>query len=318
MNNNEAQHCAPSGSSIKKTPEELLLQRQIDNLFRDMAELKPYLEDDSVTDIAIVDSGELIVTRFGAGKEFTGKYISESQTERIIKSTATIIGRPLQAYTGFPILEGVLPKYNARITGLMPPNCIRPELQIRKPPKIIYSLEDYLEKKQLTKQQYKIVCDAIKNKANIMVAGTTGSGKTTFTNAVIQKMSEYFPDDNFYIVEDTPELQCSVRMKTMLWINKDAAAQAVEESLRFTPDRIIFGEVRTSNVMYEVLDAWRTHSGGVSTIHAKDASAALSRIKSMASVYDQDMSDNVTDIVNLIVHLKRTKQGIKVDEIMQL
>lgn len=303
----------------EKSPEEIKRERMIDNLMSDMKLFIPFLEDDKVTDIAVVDSGEMIVTRFGEGRVFTGIQVPNYITERIIKATSSIIGKPLESYTGFPILEGIIPKYNARITGLMQPNCIRPELQIRKPPKIIYSLEDYVESGKMSKEQYCVIVNSIEKRQNIIVSGSTGSGKTTCTNAIIKKMVELTPDDNFYIVEDTPELQCEARMKTMLWIAKSYAARAVEESLRFSPDRIIFGEVRSGVVMRELLDAWRTgHSGNVTTLHANDGASTLLRIKGMLGEEEKEMAEHLSEVIHLIVHLKKTKEGIKVDELYQV
>ena len=304
----------------QKTAEEIKKERMLDNLLNDdMKEFLPYLEDDSVTDIAVVDSGEIIITQFGKGRTFTGIFVPDFIVERIIKATASLLGLPLESYTGFPILEGRIPKYNARITGLMQPNCIRPELQIRKPPKEIYSLENYVESGRMTQEQYDIIVQTIKDRKNIIVSGSTGSGKTTFTNAVIKKMVELTPYDNFYIVEDTPELQCEARMKTMLQITQDDAEKAVKESLRFSPDRIIFGEVRTGIVMRELLDAWKTgHSGNVTTLHANDGASTLLRIKGMVNKYDPELADHLSEVISLVVHLKKTPQGIRVNEIFNV
>ena len=301
----------------QKTPEELKKERMIDNLLNDdMKDFLPYLEDDSVTDIAVVDSGEIIITQFGKGRTFTGIYVPEFITERIIKAASSLLGRPLNSYTGFPILEGRIPKYNARITGLMQPNCIRPELQIRKPPKEIFSLENYVQTGRMTEAQYEKIVESIRERKNIVVSGSTGSGKTTCTNAIIKKMVEFTPDDNFYIVEDTPELQCEARMKTMLQIDVADAEKAVKESLRFSPDRIIFGEVRTGNVMRELLDAWKTgHSGNVTTLHANDGETTLLRIKGMVNKYDREMAEHLSEVIQLVVHLKKTPEGIRVDEL---
>ncbi len=297
-----------------KTAEEIKRERMIANLMNDLAMFIPYLEEKTVTDIAVPDNGELIVTRFGTGREFTGKIVPNYVAERIIRATSAIIGKPLESYTGFPILEGIIPKYNARITAILRPTTPRPELQIRKPPETIYSLEDYVANGQMTQEQYEVICQAIAERKNIIVAGVTGCGKTTCTNAIIQKMVEFTPHDNFYIVEDVPELQCKANFKHTLWIPKELARKAVEESLRFSPDRIIFGEVRTSEVMKEVLDAWRTHSGNVTTMHGTSGRATLSRIKSMVKD-EPDLANNLSEMVQLIVHLKKTDEGIRVDEL---
>lgn len=300
--------------------EEQKRNRMIDNLLRDdMKVFIPYLNQDSVTDIAVEDSGELVITEFGKGRTFTGIIIPEHIIERIIKATAAIIDKSLETYTGFPILEGIIPHYKARITGLMPPTVSRPQLQIRKPPKQIFSLEDYVNSGIMTVDQYDVIVESIKKRENIIVTGSTGSGKTTCTNAIIKKMVELTPDDNFYIVEDTPELQCNAKFKTMLWINKSFAVKAVESSLRFSPDRIIFGEVRNGLVMRELLDAWRTgHNGNVTTLHAKDGASALLRIKGMLGQENTEMAEHLSEVIQLIIHLRKTHNGIQLDEIFHV
>ena len=303
----------------QETAEELKKKRMLDNLLADdMKDIVPYLEEDTVTDIAVVDSGEIIVTRFDRGKEFTGKYLPDYMTERIIKATAAIQDINLDSLSGFPVLEAVIPKYGARITGLMKVTQ-RSEIQIRKPPKTVYTLEEYVKHGQMTEAEYRQIVDAIKENKNIMVSGSTGSGKTTLTHAILQKMTEITPDDNFYIVEDTPELQCNARMKTMLCVAKEFAWKAVEESLRFTPQRVIFGEVRRANVMQELIDAWRTTPhGGVSTFHAINGASTLMRIKGMVGKDDPETANHLSEIIQVIVHLKRDKSGVRVGEIMNV
>lgn len=301
--------------AVQQTAEEIKRERMLENLFNDMRDLIPYLEDELVTDISIEDSGELIISRFGQGRVFTGKIIPSFVVERIIKGTSAIIGRPLNSYTGFPLLEGVIPKYNARITGLLQPNTLRPELQIRLPPRKVFSLEEYVSSGIMTEGQYETIVEAIKRRSNIFVSGTTGCGKTTLTSAILKKMNELTPDDNFYIVEDVPELQCLAKMKTMIWISKEFAAKAVETAMRWSPDRIIFGEVRTLEVLLELLDSWLTHSGNVATFHATSGEQTLLRIKAMLGSRYAGIADHLSDYFQLVIHLRRTKEGIRVDEL---
>jgi type IV secretion system protein VirB11 len=299
---------------IEKEKQERLLR----NLFSDMEELIPYLEDGAVTDIAVQDSGEIIVTRFGKGREFTNTYLSAMTTQRIILAATALLGRKLDTQSGFPVLEGIIPKYNARITGMMPPNLMRPEISIRKPPEEVFTLENYVETGRMTSEQYETVVQYITERKNLVISGSTGSGKTTFTNAVIKKMEELSPSDNFYMVEDIPELQCKARMKTGVWVSKEHAARAVEEALRWNPDRIIFGEVRNGRVMKELLDAWETgHEGNVTTVHADNCLSTLRRIRGLLRrCEDADDAAELSDVIHLIVHLRKTKDGIRVDEIM--
>lgn len=288
--------------------------RLLNNLFSDMRELVPYLEDDAVTDISVQDSGEIIVTKFGKGRIFTGIVLHPVETQRIILAAAALIGRNLETSGGFPVLEGVIPKYNARITGMMQPNLMRSEISIRKPPKTVYTLESYVSGGRMTQRQYETVLQFITERKNLVISGSTGSGKTTFTNAVIHKMEELTPDDNFYIVEDVPELQCNAKMKTMLWVPKELADRAVQEALRWNPDRIIFGEVRNGRVMTELFEAWNTgHPGNVTTIHADSAFSTLQRIKGLLG---NGSEVQLSDTIQLVVHLRKTKEGIRVDEVM--
>ena len=300
------------------TSDEIKRQRMLENLFHDMKDIIPYMEDELVTDISVEDSGEIIVSRFGSGREFTGRKMSAFVAERIIKGTSAIIGRSLNSYTGFPILEGMIPKYNARITGLLPPNTIRPEIQIRMPPRKVFKLEDYVCNEIMTQQQYDSITDAIKNRLNIFVSGTTGCGKTTLTSAILLKMNEFTPDDNFYIVEDVPELQCTAKMKSMIWISKEFASKAVETAMRWSPDRIIFGEVRTLEVLLELLDSWLTHSGNVATFHATSGEQTLLRLRSMLGTKYAGIADHLSDYFQLVIHLKRTKDGIRCDELYRV
>ncbi len=303
-------------------PQELAEQekqeRLLKNLFSDMKELIPYLEDGDVTDIAVQDSGEIIVSRFGKGREFTNTYLSAVTTQRIILAAAALLGRKLDTQSGFPVLEGIIPKYNARITGMMPPNLMRPEISIRKPPEKVFTLESYVETGRMTSEQYETVVQYIRDRKNLVISGSTGSGKTTFTNAIIRKMEELSPKDNFYVVEDIPELQCKARMKTCIWIPKEHAARAVEEALRWNPDRIIFGEVRNGRVMHELMESWNTgHEGNVTTLHADNCLSTLRRIRGLLR-RSEDGNDaaELSDVIHLIVHLRKTKDGIRVDEIM--
>lgn len=295
--------------------------RMISNLLEgDMSDLTPFLDEKDVTDVSVGDSGQVVVSRFGRPRQFTGMVLPDFVVERIIKACSSVTGKPLDSYTGFPVLEALLPKYKARMTGIMPPVSVRPILEIRKRPEKIYSLEDYVSHGQMTKDQYDTLCRAIEDRKNILVCGGTGSGKTTCTNAVIRKMCEFTPLDHFYVVEDTPELQCTAEYRNMLCVMKKDACRAVEESLRFTPDRIIFGEVRTGDVLTALLESWKTgHSGNVTTFHANSVKAAVMRMREMAEhAGGLDTVNHLSEVVQLVVHLRRTKDGIRMDEMQEI
>lgn len=311
----------PTGKMTAQETAELERHRRlIQNLMGDLEPIKEFLDDVEVTDIAIQDSGEIIISRFGKGRIFTGLQVSDLVTSRIIKSVAACVNVRVEAYSALPKLEAFIPHYNARITGLLPPKVIRPVVSIRKPTTRIHTLDDYVTNGQMTAQQREVIVEAVRQRKNIVVSGSTGSGKTTLTNAIIRQMEEFTPDENFYIVEDVPELKCGARMKVSIYTDKHTAAEAVEEALRFNPDRIIFGEVRNSQVMVALATAWNTgHKGSVTTIHANSCLSTLSRIKKLlVSGNDRSTAGELHEIVQLVVHLHKTEAGIRVDEIMDV
>jgi type IV secretion system protein VirB11 len=292
-------------------------QRLYDNFIDDIFALKKYLDDPAVTDIFTTGTGEIIVKRFAEGKVFTGERLSPSKVRGIILSAAALLDKQIDPLNGLPKLEAVIPPpYNARITGLLPPWVTSPEVTLRKPPRIIFPLEDYVEKKRLRPEQYDLICQFIKERKNLLIGGGTGSGKSTFTNAVIKKMTEYTPNDRFYIVEDVPELQCDARDKTMIAVNPRHAAEAVRTALRWTPDRIIFGEVRYGEVANELLKAWNTgHTGNITTIHADNCASMLVRMEDLLREEIKGTIPRISAAIHLCVHLTATPKGPMVDEV---
>jgi type IV secretion system protein VirB11 len=293
-------------------------KRFLDNLFADMEQLIPYLEDKKVTDVSVKDSGEIVVKKFGEGKIFTGLQADDAVVTRIILAAASLLGKKIDAAGGIPKLEGVIPRYNARITGILPPWTMRAQLTLRKPPEIIYTLENYVKSGRMTSEQYAVIISHLTGRRNVLIGGGTGSGKTTLLNAVLQKMCELTPDDDFYIVEDVPELQCRARLKTMICVKPDEALEALATALRWLPDRIIFGEVRYGEVMNVLLKAWNTgHTGNATTIHADSCESTLRRVRDLLrEVIPGEIAD-ITEAIHLCVHMQGTKEGPVMDEVYE-
>ena len=298
--------------------EEESRRRKLENFLDDLGPLKDFFTDPSITDIKVVDTGEIIVEKFAKGKEFTGVYLKPEKVKGVILSAAVLTGKQIVFDTGLPKLECVLPKpNNFRFTGILPPAVEHAQIAMRRPPSRIFTLEEYVEKGQLRQNEYELICQYIKDRKNILIGGSTGSGKTTFTNAVLKKMVEYTPDDSFYIVEDVPELQCEARDKTMLSITKDSAAEAVRTALRWTPNRIIFGEVRYGEVADELIKSWNTgHTGNCTTIHADSASSMLKRMEDILQEVITGHIPDLSQVIHLCVHLTKTTKGRYVDQVI--
>ena len=143
--------------------DDIRLKRQYDNLMRDLQPLECYLADSEVTDIATLADGEIVIEKFCKGKEFTGIYLTEGQTERITRSLATVLHKEIES-SRIPTLEGVIPHYNARIQAVFPPWTKRTQVYIRRPAQKIFTLEQYVDQAFMTEEQYDVVTKAIKER----------------------------------------------------------------------------------------------------------------------------------------------------------
>ena len=237
------------------------LKREKEAILFSLQELRTFFENDNLTDIWI-DNGIVSVKEFGQPRHDTGLILSNQQCKNILVQIAKHMDISID-YLKYPVLEGTIPYYDARITGVMKWTK-SPFITIRKRPVKIMSIDDYVNAGQCSKEKAEKIKHYIKFRKNILISGGTGSGKTTFTNAVLLQMAEYSPNDSFYIVEDNAELQCKAKYAEMLTIETDDAMRAVKLALRCSPDRIIFGEIRDGKVLWALLDAWNTgHPGGV-------------------------------------------------------
>ena len=291
----------------------------IHNLLYDMSRIVPYLENPKVTDIAIGLGGQLIVEGIGMDKNFTGIYFTDEETTAIINTSAAILGVNIDPEN--PIVEGVLPlpKWKIRIEGILPPRAsTNPLFVIRRPSDTVFSLESYLEGGRISQEKYDLLVEHIRKRSNIVVGGETGSGKTTLLNAIIDKMIEYTPDDRFYIVEDASEIKCHAKDPFPIWAAGKDCLKAVGIALRCNVSRIIFGELRYGDVANEVLKAWNSgHTGGITTIHANSALTMISRIRDLLREVIPGELPDVSQSVQLLIHMIPTKNGPIVNEVVE-
>ncbi|MDA0911579.1 MAG: ATPase, T2SS/T4P/T4SS family [Proteobacteria bacterium] len=185
-----------------------------------------------------------------------------------------------------------------RITAMIPPLTNAPEMAIRRLNANVISLDQYVNNGQMTLEQKGVIDNAIVNRANILVAGSTGSGKTTLTNAILGRVAEL--DDageRLVIMEDTRELITTLKNVTSMMTTKYLnMTDLLATAMRLNPDRIIVGEVRDKSAL-DLLKAWNTGSpGGVATIHANGCQEALQRL------VDLSMEAGVPAPNSLIAH----------------
>jgi type IV secretion system protein VirB11 len=222
-----------------------------------------------------------------------------------------------------PALQAELPVTTfrgSRLQGFVPPLTCGPSFTIRKPPRMIYSLDSYVQRGLLQADQYAILVDAVATRRNILVVGGTDSGKTTFANALLRAISEQCPFDRVVILEDTVELQCAAPDHVALRSTSALSlAQLVKVTLRANPDRIVVGEVRDEAAL-DLLDAWATgHPGGCATLHATTPEGALLRLDRLAQrVARHSQRELIAEAVHIIVVLAHTPEGRRVTDVVRV
>jgi type IV secretion system protein VirB11 len=259
-----------------------------------------------VVEIMANPDGILWVDRAGVGRERIGR-IEPSAAETTIRLLASHMGETVTPDR--PAVAGVLPRSGERFQGLLPPLAERPVFTIRKRASIVFTLEDYVAKGILPSEGAEVIRRAVADRKNILVAGGTGSGKTTLVNAILAETA--FRHDRIVIIEDTKELQCPAEDKVELLTKNTEPRVTMTDLLRMTlrlrPDRIIIGEVRGPEAL-AMLKAWNTgHPGGVATIHANSAADALRRIEDLVGEASQIVPKrSIASAVNLILFIERT------------
>ena len=298
----------------------LELERQNELLSRVLGEnFLKYLNDDTVIEIMLNTDNSLWIDRLGEGMSKVGT-ISSSQAIVAINTIASILNKKVN-YDN-PILEGEFPIDNSRFAGQIPPVVSNPTFAIRKKAKLIFNLENYVEKGIMTDKQMITIKDSIKNHDNIVIVGGTSSGKTTLTNACIDYMSSIADNERIIIIEDTGEIQCNAINSILFHTSINCSiTDLLKTTLRMRPDRIIIGEVRDHTAL-DLLDAWSTgHAGGISTIHANNSKQALERIEGLVTRHPyapKDIKTIIANAVNLIINIKKIGSERKIDEIIKI
>ncbi|AZS21734.1 MULTISPECIES: P-type conjugative transfer ATPase TrbB [unclassified Caulobacter] len=237
------------------------------------------LEDPGVAEVMLNPDGRVWIDRFDAGLVDAGLSVSADDAERILRLVAHHVAAEIHAQQ--PRLSAELPATGERFEGLMPPLAAAPTFSIRKPASLVFRLDDYVRSEIMTEREAQVLTAAVADRANILVAGPTSSGKTTLVNALLAEIA--MGGDRVILLEDLRELQCAAINQVALRTREGVASltDLVRSSLRLRPDRIIIGEVRGPEAL-DLIKAWGTgHPGGVGTLHAGSALGALLRLEQL-------------------------------------
>ena len=241
--------------------------------------------DDDVTEIYVnPQDGVVRFDTRSRGRIASGVTVAPTRVEMFLNAVATSLGLTLGA--DHPGLEAELPAVGfrgSRLQGFVPPVTPAPAFTIRKPPAVVYSLDDYVAAGVISRAERAEFSRAVREHQNILIVGGTNTGKTTLANALLKEITDCFPAERLVILEDTVELQCLAPDHLALRTSPAVTlAQLVKSALRTSPSRIVVGEVRGSEAL-DLLDAWATgHPGGVATVHASSPEGALLRLDRLA------------------------------------
>jgi type IV secretion system protein VirB11 len=265
------------------------------------------LADPRTQEIMVNPDGVLRLDRLGEGRLDTGLRIEPDQVERIIRLVAS--HARAEIHGDKPIISAELPPHaegraGERFEGVLPPVSLGPCFSIRKPAERLHTINDYITDGIMSASAGDILRAAVTQRLNILVAGGTSSGKTTLANALLAEMAGV--DARVILIEDTRELQCplpdTVALRTRPGVT--TMTDLVRSTMRLRPDRIIVGEVRGPEAL-DMLKAWNTgHPGGIATVHANSAIAALYRIEQLVQEAVVTVPRRlIADAIDLIVFI---------------
>ncbi|MGH7026959.1 P-type conjugative transfer ATPase TrbB [Brevundimonas sp.] len=301
------------------SPHPIIAERKLEALRHALgATVLAGLGEPAVVEILANPDGRLVLDRIGEGRWDTGEILSSEARERAIRLIADYVGEAVTREN--PRLSGVLPGTGERFQAVMPPVASGPAFSIRKRPVVVWGLNDYVRDGVMTAGQAGSLRSAVCERRNILISGGTGSGKTTLANAVLAEPA--FAQDRVFLIEDTPELQCSawdvVSVVTRRQPVAIGVADLVRDALRMRPDRIVIGEMRDGAAALETLKSWNTgHPGGLSTVHANSAIEALSRVEDLiGEVASQVPQRMIGEAIDCIVHIRRTPSGRRVEAVI--
>ena len=289
---------------------------QVYSSIRGFGLLDTIIKDDNITEVMINGPEDIFIEKKGRLMKLDKQFESERKLEDVIQRIVGLAGREVNQSN--PICDTRLPD-GSRVNVVLPPIALcGPTVTIRKFSKEPMTIAKLIQYGSLTQEIADKLEMLVKAKYNIFVCGGTGSGKTTFLNA----LSNYIPHDERVItIEDSAELQIVgvdnlVRLETRN-ANTSGAGEItirdlIKSSLRMRPERIVVGEVRGGEAL-DMLQAMNTgHDGSLSTGHANSTHDMLSRLETMVlqgapGLPLEAIRQQIASAVDIIVHLSRLR-----------
>lgn len=279
--------------------------------------IEPYLQDDAISEVMVNGPNQIYVERDGLLASVPARFISADSLMRVIERIVAPLGRRIDE--GVPMVDGRLPD-GSRVNAIIPPlSLIGPILTIRRFAGQRYSMARLVDIGALTKSMAEFLQVCVQYRKNIIVSGGTGTGKTTFLNALSEFISS---NERIVTIEDAAELRLAqphvlsleARPANVEGRGEVTIRDLVRNSLRMRPDRIIVGECRGGEAL-DMLQAMNTgHDGSLTTGHANSPRDLLSRLEVMVLMAGMELPvrairEQIASAVDIVVQLSRFSDG---------
>lgn len=279
--------------------------------------VRPYLEDPAVSEVMINGPEQIFIEKKGKLELTPARFSSREALMSALRNVAQFVGKSIDEHR--PILEGRLPD-GSRIEAVCPPAAPDgPHVAIRRFFQETLTVERLIGFGAMTEDAASALHALVASKLNVLVAGGTGSGKTSMLNA----LSSFVPDgERVVVIEDSRELQLQrqhvVQLEARPPDPKGRGQVTIRDlfraTLRMRPDRIVVGEIRGGEALDLIQAMTSGHGGCLSTLHATYPRDTLSRLETMAMMSDVQMPLTALRIqlasaVNMIVQVARYQDG---------
>lgn len=290
--------------------------------------LQEILENQEITEIMVNGPDQIFIEKQGRLEPYPKKFLSKEKLEDVIQQIVGKVNRTVNESS--PIVDVRL-QDGSRVNVVLPPVAINgPIVTIRKFPADPITMEHLVSIQSITMQAAKFLKKLVQAKYNIFISGGTGSGKTTFLNA----LSAYIPkEERIITIEDSAELQIQnipnlvrleVRNANLEGKNEVTIRDLIRSALRMRPDRIILGEVRDA-AAYDLLSVMNTgHDGSLSTGHANSPNDMLKRLEALVlTAVDIPLlavRSQIASAIDIVVQLgrlrDRSRKVLEIDEMI--
>ncbi len=294
-------------------------QRSLASFLDALAPLRPVFDDPSINEIMINGPHDIFIRQSGPDTKLDVP-LSDGQIRTAIQLLASMADKVVDKSS--LVLSARLPGF--RVEAALPPVAVKgPSMCIRRHATKILKLEDYIASGTISKAQAEVIRSTVAQRKNFLIAGGTYSGKTTLMNCILSLIQ---PEHRLFVIEQVQELKIASPNHVLIECDPEqgvTARRAVMMGMRYSPDRIILGELRGQEA-FDWMDASNTgHPGSGATIHADGAADALGRLESLVMMANtgipfEVVQARIASTVDVIFFIQQKNGVRRMSQICQL